>query len=123
MADADKRPRAWVGHVFLESQDVDATETFLREAIGIRPIFKDDAMAVMELRGGTHIVLRQADGEHEAGFDLMVEDLEALHRDLAQAGHGPSPIEAGRIHRSFEVTDPGGLRLRFNSSHVGQRVV
>ena len=67
-------------------------------ALGLRPVGKSDDVAVLELRGGTH--------------------LEAIHKRLAELGLSPSPIVSGRIHRSFTVPDPSGQDVEFNSSHV-----
>ena len=76
-------------------------------------------MAVMELRGGTHLVL--VPGTVTAGdapFDLMVEDLDATHREWADQGLDVSSVSHDRIHDSFVVTDPDGHRVTVNSSHV-----
>ena len=48
----------------------------------------------------------------------MVEDLDATHADFAERGLSPSPIERGRIHNSFTVTEPGGGRITVDSTHV-----
>ena len=112
------RPPVWVGHVTLHSRDLDATESFL-VAIGMRKIFKGDGVAVLELRGGTHVVVLP-DGAvpGTAEFDLMVEDLDATWKEYTAAGFAVSEIERGRIHDSFHVTEPGGNRILVNSTHV-----
>jgi hypothetical protein len=94
-------------------------------ALGLRPIGKGEDVAVLELRGGTHLVLLRTDEplSGTAPFDLMVEDLEATHRRLTELGLSPSPIVSGRIHRSFTVRDPSGQDVPFNSSHVSDRPV
>jgi len=84
-------------------------------------IFADgDGFAVLELRGGTHLVLLQSEeaGAGSAPFDLMVEDLDDTHRELSERGLSPSEISRGKIHDSFQVRDPSGLDVTFNSSHV-----
>jgi catechol-2,3-dioxygenase len=118
---ADRRPRVWVGHVMLATTRLKETEQFMRE-IGMRPIARGSDFAVLELRGGTHIVLAAAKrrARRTASFDLMVDDLDAMHRDLAKQGRAPTEITTGRIHRSFEVTEPSGVRITFNSSHVSR---
>ena len=98
---------------------LEESQTFM-EQLGMRPMFRNESVAIFELRGGTHLVL-VADADAQPGdapFDLMVEDVEATHSDLAQRGLGPSPIERGRIHASFTVTEPGGGRITVNSTHV-----
>lgn len=120
----DERPAVWVGHITLPTPDVAATREFMVE-LGMRPIAQGDDFAVLELRGGTHLVVLAAPepAPGPAYFDLMVDDLEATHARLRSRGLGPSPIEAGRIHRSFEVVAPSGHTIVFNSSHVSDRPV
>lgn len=116
---ADERPPVWVGHVSMRTHVLDASHAFM-QALGLRPIGRNEDVAVLELRGGTHLVLLRTD-EPRAGaapFDLMVEDLEATHRHLTELGLAPSPIVSGRIHRSFTVCDPSGQEIEFNSNHV-----
>ena len=87
--------------------------------IGMREVERNEHVVVLELRGGTHLVL--VPGEPKAGdapFDLMVEDLEATHKDWSERGITVSPITKGRIHNAFEATDPDGYRVTVNSSHV-----
>ena len=116
-----QRPDLWIGHVTLATPVLEDTAAFMRQ-IGLRPIFADDEgeVAVLELRGGTHIVLL-ADGDAgagEASFDLMVEDVDATHARFLSQGLTVSDIERGSIHDSFYVTEPGGQRIQVNSSHV-----
>jgi uncharacterized glyoxalase superfamily protein PhnB len=81
-----------------------------------------DEFAVMELRGGTHLVIRR--DSHTTGraadFDLMVEDLDATWQ--AWRADGVSVSEIGKderaIHRVFTVTDPDGNTIVVNDSHV-----
>ena len=91
----DQRPSVAVGHVRLNVVDVGAAARWL-EAVGLRPIVTRDELAVLELRGGTHVVVRQTDQPNEPGtgapFDLMVDDIDATHRNFAERGLSPSPI-------------------------------
>ena len=68
----------------------------------------------------THLVLVPGTPAEDADapFDLMVEDLEATHKDWSERGITVSPITKGRIHNAFEATDPDGYRVTVNSSHV-----
>ena len=122
----DQRPPVAVGHVLLSSTDVGAAERWL-VSVGLRPIFAGDDLAVLELRGGTHVVVRKAEqpptGGAAAPFDLMVDDIEAARRDYAEKGLGPSDISRGRIHDSFHLTGPDGYDFTVNSSHAGERPV
>ena len=123
---ADQRPPIAVGHVRLPASDVAAAARWL-ETVGLRPIFADAELAVLELRGGTHVVVRKAEEAPKAGatapFDLMVDDIEAARRDYAAKGLGPSDISRGRIHDSFHLKGPDGYDFTVNSSHAGGRPV
>ena len=115
-----------VGHVRLPTTNVASTARWL-ESVGLRPIFEDADLAVLEFRGGTHVVVRKAEEEPKAGtaapFDLMVDDIEAARRDYAAKGLKPSDISRGRIHDSFHLTGPDGYDFTVTSSHAGGRIV
>jgi hypothetical protein len=116
----DQRPPVAVGHVRLNVSDVGAAARWL-ETAGLRPIVTRGDLAVLELRGGTHVVVLQADTPApgtSAPFDLMVDDVDATHRDYAEKGLSPSPISRGRIHDSFTVAGPGGWMFTVNSTHA-----
>ncbi|MGE0256610.1 MAG: VOC family protein [Alphaproteobacteria bacterium] len=122
----DKRPPVAIGHVRIEVGDVtEATDAFAR--LGLRRIFDGDNFAVMELRGGTHLVVRQAEGEVAPGtpapFDLMVDDIDAAKADYKAAGFKTTTTKRGSIHDSFAIEFPSGHRLTINSSHAGDRPV
>lgn len=121
---SDPRPPVWIGHVTLPTPDLPATRDFML-AIGLRDIAHGDGFAVLELRGGTHLVLLPAaqPATGDAYFDLMVDDLEQTHARLGVIGLSPSAISDGRIHRSFTLASPSGHTLKFNSSHVSDRPV
>ena len=54
----------------------------------------------------------------ESYFDFMVEDIDVLHSRLDKMGYSVTDIERGKIHDTFSVREPGGNRIRVNSSHV-----
>ena len=122
----DQRPPVAVGHVRLSVSDVGAAARWL-ETVGLRPIVSMDELAVLELRGGTHVVVRQAAQPPMPGtgapFDLMVDDVDATHRAYAEKGLSPSPIRRGRIHDSFDLAGPDGWAFTINSSHAGGRPI
>lgn len=117
----DQRPPVAVGHVRLNVVDVGAAARWL-ETVGLRPIVAMGELAVLELRGGTHVVVRQGEQPPQSGavapFDLMVDDIDATHRDYAAKGLVPSPIRRGRIHDSFDLPGPDGWTFTVNSSHA-----
>ena len=87
--------------------------------IGMREVERNPNVVVLELRGGTHLVLvpgQVAPGD--ASFDIMVDDLDSAHATWSQRGLDVSSIERGRIHNAFTLTDPDGHRVTVNSSHV-----
>ncbi|HEV2310864.1 MAG TPA: VOC family protein [Acidimicrobiia bacterium] len=115
----DERPPVWIGHTHLAVADVDRSADFWLE-LGLREVVRDDRLAVLELRGGTHLLLLPggAETDTDAPFDLMVEDLDATHADWQARGLAPSSIERGQIHDQFTVRDPDGYRVTVRSSHV-----
>jgi hypothetical protein len=122
----DPRPPVAVGHVRIGVSDVGAAARWL-ETVGLRPIVTRDELAVLELRGGTHVVVRKVEPPPQPGtaapFDLMVDDVDATHRDYAAKGLSPSEIRRGRIHDSFEVAGPSGYTFTVNSTHaIGQPI-
>lgn len=122
----DERPKLAVGHVNLEVEDVGgAYEFFVRH--GMRDIFKGEDFGVLELRGGTHLVLSRGKEEVEPGrkapFDLMVDDIDAARVDFTDSGVSATEITRGRIHDTFHIEGPGGYRFTVTSSHAGDRAV
>jgi catechol 2,3-dioxygenase-like lactoylglutathione lyase family enzyme len=126
MTKRERRPGVAVGHVFIAARDVAAAADWF-EALGLRPIAADEDFAVLELRGGTHLVVSKATRAppkgKEAPFDLMVDDVDAAHRRFAAKGLKPSRIRRGTIHDEFELPGPDGCRLTVLSSHAGNRAV
>jgi hypothetical protein len=121
----DLRPPVAVGHVRILVRDVGAAARWF-ETAGLRPIVTRDELAVLELRGGTHIVVRAAEPPvpgSAAPFDLMVDDIDAAYRNYAEKGLSPSPIRRGRIHDSFELPGPDGWIFTVNSSHASGQPV
>ena len=90
-------------------------------SIGMRPIVHKTDVAVLELRGGTHLVLL-AKPEVLAGnatFDLMVEDLGATHQEFTTLGLEPTPIErVSPDHERFFLREPSGNLIAVFSNHV-----
>ncbi|HEV8015145.1 MAG TPA: hypothetical protein VGP48_06410 [Stellaceae bacterium] len=109
-----------------KARDVAAAAAWF-ERVGLRPIAGDDDFAVLELRGGTHLVVSKAARRPkrgaEAPFDLMVDDVDATRRDFAAKGLKPSRISRGSIHDAFDLPGPDGARITVLSSHAGRRAV
>ncbi len=117
----NERPTFAVGHMRMAVSDVgDAYHFFVRH--GMREILERDDFAILELRGGTHLILNKTEeaipeGER-APFDLMVDDVDAVHQGFVEDGIEATPIERGNIHDSFSVKGPSGYTIPINSSHV-----
>ena len=118
-----ERPPVWVGHVILGAIDIARSNDYFVK-LGMRQIVSGDGFAVLELRGGTHLVLTNLDESpaegSRAAFDIMVEDVDAAWKRYHELGFEPSEIEDGDIHRSFTLRDPSGYVLMVNSSHVSE---
>lgn len=113
----DQRPRVAIGHIGLSANDVQSLAAFYSN-LGTRLVLSSPGMAIVELRGGTHIVVQA--GGHRPGrsLDLMVDDIDDLHRDLQAAGAEPTQIVRGNPHDRFTAVDPEGNRLHLSSSHA-----
>ena len=122
----DTRPPVAIGHVRLYVSNVpEASDFFIK--IGLRLITQSEQLAVLELRGGTHLVLRTSSEAIAPGinapFDLMVDDVSVTRDTFRKWGLIVSEIEPGRIHSSFTLTGPDGYLLTLTSSHTGGREV
>ncbi len=120
LSEQDLRPPVWVGHVVLETDRLEETTQFMH-TIGMRPIVKRPEVAVLELRGGTHLVLlaKAEITPGDAPFDLMVEDLHETHQRFVDLGLAPTPIErVSPEHEGFKLREPAGHTITFYSNHV-----
>ena len=119
-------PPVAVGHVSMEVNHVGPAVDWFA-AMGLRTVATRESFAVLELRGGTHLVLRRTDQEVAAGtlapIDLMVDDLDATRDACAGRGLAPGEITEGSVHRSFHVAGPDGYSVKITSSHTGARAV
>ncbi len=125
---SDSRPPVAVGHVDLLVSNVgQAVDYFVK--LGMRHIHHDDDFAVLELRGGTHLVLETPENGVRISpgqtplFDLMVDDLQGTRQRYVELGMNPSDTETGRIHSNFYLEGPDGYRIRVTSSHTSGRPV
>lgn len=121
MSPDDQRPLVAVAHVVLETDRMEASARFM-QAIGMRPVFLGPQVSVLELRGGTHLILMLKDkvAGGDAPFDLMVDDLRATHERFNALGLSPTPIEARPAidHEVFTVQEPAGHVISVFSSHA-----
>lgn len=123
-----ERPPVAVGHVTLRVSDVARSAAFFR-ALGLRSVLERDSMAILELRGGTHLLLFKARRPLRAtrirSFDLMVDDVAQWRERLESLGLAVGALERDELggHLWFEVADPDGRPLAIYSSHTSGRPV
>lgn len=115
----DPRPDISIGHVGLKVENLKKSVAFFK-LVGGRSVVQMPGMAIIELRGGTHLILRRDPNASEsyARFDLMVDDIVEMRNRLISAGYDPSGLTRGGVHRSFTVVEPSGIELDFTSSHA-----
>lgn len=122
----DKRPPVAVGHVSLHVKDVPTASAFM-QVLGLRSVFEKDNFAVLELRGGTHLILNKSRKKITEGavapVDLMVDDVHAMRDYCKSKKLKPSKITTGSVHSSFYVPGPDGWSIKITSSHAGDRPV
>ena len=123
---ADKRPPVAVGHVSLHVKDVPNASAFM-QVLGLRSVFERATFAVLELRGGTHLILNKSRKKIKEGevapVDLMVDDVNAMRDYCKSKKLRPSKITTGSVHSSFYVPGPDGWSIKITSSHAGDRPV
>ena len=139
MPDASNQtpPAVGLGHLAMTVADLEASHRFYT-TLGLRVMGKGDGLSILELRGGTHLLLFQrggpADGaDAESPFDqpparsidLMIagrtrDELEAFRADLTAKGFAPDPILDQRFfgHYVFKAKDPDGADVTVSTSHA-----
>ncbi|MGH1489604.1 MAG: VOC family protein [Acidimicrobiales bacterium] len=112
----DQRPRFGIGHMAFPATDVTKLVDFY-SSIGMRLIVNMGQAAILELRGGTHLILQQS-SDANGTLDLIVDDIDETWSVLDAAGAKPSSIKRGNPHDRFVATDPQGNTLVVNSNHA-----
>src|SRR6202451_939086 len=133
-------PELAVAHLVFKVADLKSSCQFYSN-LGLPPFFIEEKVAIIELRGGTHVLLLSVDGpagedvaESVTGqfhkrlseqFDLMIEgksldELNKYRTELVSRG-----IEAGEIpdemfygHHLFSIKDPDGHGITIYTSHA-----
>lgn len=115
-------PTIGVGHLSLRVTDVARSAEFYL-ALGMRETHpRSQGMAILELRGGAHLLLFRARRRPKARplpVDLMVSDVDDVQRRLKARGVVVGPMMTDRFspHRSFSCEDPDGHVLTITSEH------
>jgi hypothetical protein len=122
----EQRPLVAVAHVVMETDRMEESAQFM-QTIGMRPFFLGPEVSVLELRGGTHLILMRKDSVAggNSPFDLMVDNIRATHERFTSLGLSPSPIEARPAidHEVFTLREPAGHVISIFSSHVSGKPV
>ena len=112
----DTRPAIAIGHIPMTAADITTLARFY-ERLGMRKVIRLPNMAILELRGGTHLAIARGTPPHVT-LDLMVDDIDAAHMLAVQLGTRPTPVKRAWPHRVFRATDPEGNTLLFHTSHA-----
>ena len=136
----DNLPAAAFGHFIMKVNDIGISYQFYAK-LGLRPcgIFPD--LAIIELRGGTHILFFSKNdelpfslssshlGQRSASFnerlDLMIDgksksDLELYRATLMEKGLSVDAIAKDQLfgHCYFQLVDPDGNGITVYTSHT-----
>lgn len=134
-------PAAAIGHFILKVENIETSYAFYTK-LGLRPygIFPD--LAIIELRGGTHILIFSKHdelpfkldashlGQRGAFFnerlDLMIDgkskdDLDQYRTSLVEQGLTAGPLAQDQLfgHDYFQLVDPDGNGITLYTSHTG----
>ena len=138
-------PAAAFGHFVMKVNDIDISYQFYTK-LGLRPFGKFPGLAVIELRGGTHILLFGKNDEVSSSLipshigqrgasvneqlDLMIggksrNDLNLYRKMLVEAGLSADRIAQDKLfgHYYFQLPDPDGNVITVYTSHTGELLV
>lgn len=85
--------------------------------IGMRLVVDMGRMAILELRGGTHLILHSGE-PGQGSLDLIVDDIDETSGVLQAMGASVTPITRGTPHDRFDSADPEGNTLIVQSTHA-----
>lgn len=112
----DRRPRFGIGHMAITASDIN-TMTDFYTSIGMRLVVNMGRASIVELRGGTHLIIQTGE-PGAASLDLIVDDIDETRELLEAKGASPSTIQRGNPHDRFVASDPEGNTLVVNSNHA-----
>jgi catechol 2,3-dioxygenase-like lactoylglutathione lyase family enzyme len=135
-------PAAAFGHFVMRVNDIGTSYDFYTK-FGLRPIGMFSDVAIIELRGGTHILLFSKNDElpfslspsqlgQRGGFsnerlDLMIDgksrsDLELYRSSLMKNGFSVDEIAPDQFfgHYYFRLADPDDNGITVYTSHTGE---
>lgn len=141
----DFLPAAALGHFVMKVLNIEASHHFY-VGLGLRALATFPGLAIVELRGGTHLLLFQKDDDQSCTLqnshvgqrpefgseklDLMIAghtkaDLELYRVGLIGKGYSPTAIAERALygHHYFSMQDPDGNGISFYTSHCGDKPV
>lgn len=125
------------GHIVLHVKDTARSVAFY-DRVGLPAFAVRDDFALIELRGGTHIIIMSKTSDlagkspasrygqmgHREAIDMMIdsdarEELEAVRQGIIDNGIAATEISDQRFfgHYYFKVEDPDGHGITFYTSH------
>ena len=141
----DSLPAAALGHFVIKVLNIEASHQFY-VGLGLRALETFPGLAIVELRGGTHLLIFQKDDDQASALhdghvgqrpefgseklDLMIAghtkaQLELYRAGLIDKGYSPSAIAERALygHHYFSIQDPDGNGVSFYTSHCGDEPV
>ncbi|MBR8381549.1 VOC family protein [Burkholderia cenocepacia] len=141
----DRLPAVALAHFVMKVRDVDESYRFYT-GLGLRAFGAFPGMAIIEMRGGTHLLLFKKGDDQAAALldsrsgqrpdfssekiDLMIGgnskvDLESYRASLLENGYSPSAIADGELygHYYFSMQDPDGNGISVYTSHCSDKPV
>ena len=141
----DSLPVAALAHFVMKVRKIEATYRFY-SGLGLRALGTFPGLAIVELRGGTHLLIFQKDDDQSSALhdghvgqrpefgseklDLMIAghtkaQLELFRAGLIDKGYPPSAIADAALygHHYFTIQDPDGHGISFYTNHCGARPV
>ncbi len=135
----ENKPELAIGHIVMHVADAVKSAEFYSK-LGLRIVAKQPRMSLVELLGGTHILLSDEKAawenmrasrigakapDRKEDFELMIsggsrEDLEEYRDSLGKRGLAPKPIEDEMYHGHyvFQIDDPDGNTVTIYTSHA-----
>jgi catechol 2,3-dioxygenase-like lactoylglutathione lyase family enzyme len=134
-------PAVSFGHFVMKVSDIDISYQFYTK-LGLRPFGIYPDLAVVELRGGTHILIfnkndelpsslssshlgQRGDASFNERLDLIIDgksrsDLELYRATLMEKGLSVDPIARDQFfgHDYFQLVDPDGNGITVYTSHT-----
>ncbi len=126
------------GHIIVLVENIKTSVSFY-QSIGLQPYMQLETLAIIELRGGTHLIIAEQGSQATQGltpsryggqkkdknenFDFMIKghtqhDLDQFRTSIVAKGVAVTEIqEADFSHFTCSLTDPDGNNIFIYTSH------